>query len=305
MEFPNRDAALAWVGRTLVDRDGTEIGACTAVFTDDATRLPEWVCSDVGGAAVFIPAVGAAESGDRVQVAVSRADVASAPSVGDAEHISAEEEAALYHHYGVPHSRDASPTLLATGEPVPPAEPAATGTAAEPAAVEEPLAARPVTPEPAAPQPVAPEPMPAELGAPAPLPNSAAPDSTAAPTEATSPPATPTGGRGRMGLVMRGLAAVGLGVGAALGARRIRQQRRRLSRTERLALRARAVSAALGARTAQVAASAAPVLEGARRVARRRPQTGAVVGGVPAAATLVAAVRRRRGSRERSEPDAP
>ena len=104
MDFPDRDVALAWVGRTLVDRDGAEIGACTAVFSDDATQLTEWVCSEFAGAAVLIPAVGAAESSGTVQVAVRRADVPEAPSVGDAQHISADEEAALYRHYGIPHS---------------------------------------------------------------------------------------------------------------------------------------------------------------------------------------------------------
>jgi hypothetical protein len=38
IEFPDGDVAEAWVGRTLVDRDGVEIGACTDVFFDDATR---------------------------------------------------------------------------------------------------------------------------------------------------------------------------------------------------------------------------------------------------------------------------
>ena len=110
MEFPNPDVAEAWVGRTLVDRDGVEIGACTGVFFDDATRVTEWVCSEVAGAAVFIPAVGAAESDD----------VTRAPSVGDAQHVSAEDEAALYRHYGMSHSREASPTVLPTGDAEPP-----------------------------------------------------------------------------------------------------------------------------------------------------------------------------------------
>jgi len=143
MDFPDRDVALAWVGRTLVDRDGAEIGACTAVFTDDATQLTEWVCSELAGAAVFIPAVGAAESAGQVQVAVSRADVAAAPSVGDAQHISADEEAALYRHYGIPHSRDASPTLLPTGDLEPPSN-APASDAAAPDAVATPAAAEPV-----------------------------------------------------------------------------------------------------------------------------------------------------------------
>jgi hypothetical protein len=135
MEFPEREVALAWVGRTLVDREGAEIGACTAVFTDDATRVTEWVCSEYNGTAVFIPAVGATESGDQVQVAVSRNDVANAPAVGGTERISDDEEEELYRHYGIPHSRDASPSLLPTGEQEPDADqgPFDTTTAREPA----------------------------------------------------------------------------------------------------------------------------------------------------------------------------
>jgi hypothetical protein len=102
------------------------------VFTDDATRVTEWICSEVEGTSVFIPAVGATESGDQVRVAVDRNDVASAPAVGGSEHISDEEEAALYRHYGIPHSREASSSLLPTGEPQPgveevPSAPAAGG----------------------------------------------------------------------------------------------------------------------------------------------------------------------------------
>src|SRR5215207_3785634 len=131
MEFPDRDMAMAWVGRTLVDRDGAEIGACTAVFADDATALTEWVCAEVAGAAVFIPAIGAAETDGGVRVAVRKEDVAVAPPVGGTDHISADEEAALYKHYGIPHSKDASPSLLPAQDAQPEEGVAADGEAAD------------------------------------------------------------------------------------------------------------------------------------------------------------------------------
>src|SRR5215207_1738693 len=131
MEFPDRDMAMAWVGRTLIDRDGAEIGACTAVFADDATALTEWVCAEVAGTAVFIPAVGAAESEGQVRVAVRKEDVAVAPPVGGSEHISAEEEAALYKHYGIPHSKSDSPSLLPTPDAQPDQGAASDGDAAD------------------------------------------------------------------------------------------------------------------------------------------------------------------------------
>ena len=217
MEFPEREVALAWVGRTLVDRDGAEIGACTAVFTDDATRLTEWVCSEVEGTAVFIPAVGATESGGDVQVAVSRDDVANAPTVGGAERISDDEEAALYRHYGIPHSRETSPSLLPTGEPQPAAEEI-------PSDAEEDLAE----------------------------PTSPLPQST--PGEpALTPAAEPDdGSRTRRAKPVAGaLAGVAMAVGVLLGLRRIRR-RRPPTRTERILARGRAASNALSAGTGRV-----------------------------------------------------
>jgi hypothetical protein len=288
MDFPDRDVALAWVGRTLVDRDGVEIGACTAVFADDATQLPEWVCSELGGAAVFIPAVGAAESSGQVQVAVSRADVAEAPSVGDAQHISAEEEAALYRHYGIPHSRDASPTLLPTGDVEPPAQSVASDAAA-PEVVATPAAVEPVAAPAVAAEPVA-APAVAEDAVPRTQPTS---DAGQGPPGESAPPA---GGRRRIGPAVAGLAAVGLALGVALRARRLRR-RRPPTRTERLIERGRAASVALSARTGQIAASAAPLLETTKQVVRRRARAGAVAGAVPAAAALAVAAVRRRGSR--------
>jgi len=272
MDFPDKDVAMGWLGRTVVDRDGTEIGACTGVFLDDGTQLTEWVCSEVDGVAVFIPAVGATESTGNVQVAVSRSDVASAPAVGDAQHISAEEEAALYRHYGIPHSREASPTLLPTGDVEQPTEAAAADAAADAA----------TGPVPAA---EAAEPMPAaavgEAAAPRTQPASDAGQ------DRSGDRVDSTGGRRRIGLAAAGLAAVGSALGVAVRVRQLRR-RRPLTRRERLAARRRAATAALGARTGQVA----------RQVVRRRLPVGAVAGGVPAAAALAAAMRRRRSREE-------
>jgi hypothetical protein len=270
MEFPDRDVAEAWVGRTLVDRDGVEIGACTEVLFDDATRVTEWVRSEVAGAAVFIPAVGAAESDDTVQVAVSREDVARAPSVGDAQHISAEDEAALYRHYGMPHSREASPTLLPTGD----AEPPSAGSESTPA--------------------------PADTAVPAPAPDAAQTGpQPAAEDEQPGESARPTGARGPIVPAAAGLAGLGVAVAVAL---RVRQLRRRsLTRRQRLVRRGRIASRAIASRGGRIAASAAPVLVTSRRVVRRGAPVGAVAAGVPAAAALLRAVRRRRSAPDRRD----
>jgi len=318
--------ALEWVGRTLIDRDGAEIGACTGVFHDDATKVTEWVCSELDGAAVFIPAVGAAESGAQVRVTVSRADIASAPSVGGTRHITEDEEEVLYRHYGIPHSRDASPTLLPTEDAQPPAQEAAFGTTSdvEGTSTAAELAGAPAAEEPAPAEPTPAQPDTAELaGAPAaeePAPAEPAPAGPVTTERAAAPvvaedvtprpdyasdigqppaeePAPAVGARRRLAPVVAG---VGLVLGAVLGARRLRA-RRPPTRAERLAERGRVVSAALSARTTQIAASAAPVLETTRQALRRRGRAGAVAGAAPTAAALaLAALRRRRSKTSRT-----
>ncbi len=128
MALPERERAAGWVGLTVVDRDGAEIGSCTAVYADDATGLTEWMSVGFEGRSVIVPVVDAAESGGRVQVAVVRADVASAPSVDDGLHVFGDEEVALYRHYGIEYSRAASDTVLPAGE----APSDGTGSASEP-----------------------------------------------------------------------------------------------------------------------------------------------------------------------------
>ncbi len=115
MALPQREAALRWIGKMVVDREGLEIGMCTAVLAHASSGLAEWLFADLGGMTVLVPAVDAVETGDRVQVTVARVDALSAPTPGDAEplsedRLSEEEEAALYEHYRVPHPRSTVPT---------------------------------------------------------------------------------------------------------------------------------------------------------------------------------------------------
>jgi hypothetical protein len=116
MALPERERAAGWVGQAVIDRDGTEIGSCTAVYADDATGLTEWISVGFEGRSVMVPVVDAAERDGRVQVAVARADVAAAPSVDDGQHVFGDEEMALYRHYGIEYSRAVSDTVLPAGE---------------------------------------------------------------------------------------------------------------------------------------------------------------------------------------------
>jgi hypothetical protein len=115
MALPDRDEALGWLGKTVVDRDGAKLGRCTAVFTDDATGVPEWVGVRLGAVMAFVPLLDAEEAGGRVRVGVKRDQVLSAPLLGSHERISEDQEAVLYRHYGIEHSRAASASLLPAG----------------------------------------------------------------------------------------------------------------------------------------------------------------------------------------------
>ncbi|MBB3083247.1 hypothetical protein [Geodermatophilus sabuli] len=128
MGLPGRDAARNWVGRTVVDREGTALGPCTAVLADEATGLPEWMYVEVDGSGAVVPVVDATETAEQVRVTVSRAEVTGAPSVGDTGRLSEAQEEQLYRHYGIDFSRDTSESLLPAGEAGTPATGASSGT---------------------------------------------------------------------------------------------------------------------------------------------------------------------------------
>ncbi|MDP9429789.1 MAG: hypothetical protein M3Q47_13345, partial [Actinomycetota bacterium] len=130
MGLPARDEARNWVGWTVVDREGAELGACTAVLADESTGVPEWMYVEVGGASAVVPAVDADASDGRVTVTVTRAQVSGAPSVGGGSELSQDQESDLYRHYGIDVSRAASETLLPAAAADSPAAPAADNPAA-------------------------------------------------------------------------------------------------------------------------------------------------------------------------------
>ena len=99
MALSGQERPQGWVGRILVDREGARIGACTAVLADAIEGVPEWLGVERGGT-VWLPASGAAEVADGVQVTVRQAEVASAPIAGDGPP-SEEEKVALSRHYRV------------------------------------------------------------------------------------------------------------------------------------------------------------------------------------------------------------
>src|SRR4051794_27867993 len=235
MTLPERGVAWNWVGRTVIDRDRGEIGICRAMLTDDGTGLPEWLYVEVDETTVIVPLVGATEVGEHVQVAVSRGEARSAPPpVGDKQHLSQGEEAALYQHYGIEYSRDASETLLPAGDVEPPGS------------TEGPPESPPAE---ASSSEVASDTLP-EAG-----------DDRADTTDTTDTTDGARGGR-RVGRAVAVLAGLGVIVAAALRLRRrpLSQRKRAGRRAARsTAKRARAASLAAKAQAGGIAASVVPV----------------------------------------------
>jgi stress response protein YsnF len=95
--------AQNWRGRTAVDADGDKIGSIEDVYLDRQSGDPEWIAVKTGlfGTRVsFVPIRDAQPSGDDIRVGHAKDKVKDAPNVDPDGELSAEEERALYEHYG-------------------------------------------------------------------------------------------------------------------------------------------------------------------------------------------------------------
>ena len=91
-------------GGNVVDSEGNKIGSIGQLFIDDQTNNPEWVTVKTGlfgGGESFVPLRDSTVDGDDLQVPYTKDKVKDAPRIEDASgHLSQEEEAMLYSHYG-------------------------------------------------------------------------------------------------------------------------------------------------------------------------------------------------------------
>jgi hypothetical protein len=78
----DQSEAMGWIGKTVVDRDGGEVGPCTTVLFDDS-GAPEWLGVDHVGVRRKLPAAGATTEGSRVRVDLDRAQVMESPRLAD------------------------------------------------------------------------------------------------------------------------------------------------------------------------------------------------------------------------------
>jgi hypothetical protein len=78
----DQSEAMGWIGKTVVDRDGGEVGPCTTVLFDD-TGAPEWIGVDHAGVRRKLTAAGATTENGRVRVELTRAQVVEAPRLAE------------------------------------------------------------------------------------------------------------------------------------------------------------------------------------------------------------------------------
>ena len=101
MTSPND--AQQYIGRTAVDLEGNKVGKIGQVYLDDGSGDPVWVTVNTGlfgNRQSFAPIAGSAFDGDDVRLAVSKDTIKDAPNVDDDDHISENEQSALYDYYG-------------------------------------------------------------------------------------------------------------------------------------------------------------------------------------------------------------
>jgi len=94
----------AWIGYDAYDRNGDKVGGIDQIFYDDATGRPEWVAVRTGwfGTKVTLAPIAGSTTGgdDGLRLAYDKDLIKDAPNFDVDDHLSADEERALYAHYG-------------------------------------------------------------------------------------------------------------------------------------------------------------------------------------------------------------
>ncbi|MFC3455784.1 DUF2382 domain-containing protein [Amycolatopsis speibonae] len=96
------------IDSAVVDPTGNKLGKVGNVYLADATHQPEWITVKTGLFGTkesFVPLSGAHADRDGVHVRVDKDAVSDAPRIEADGHLSQEESAQLYKHYGLPMPR--------------------------------------------------------------------------------------------------------------------------------------------------------------------------------------------------------
>ena len=92
-----------WVGHTVLDRDGEQVGKVDQLYRDHESHRPTWavVTSARTRKERFIPLAGASEEGNEtLRIGATKSQVADAPEVEDKDRLSTADESRLHRHYG-------------------------------------------------------------------------------------------------------------------------------------------------------------------------------------------------------------
>jgi uncharacterized protein (TIGR02271 family) len=106
------------IGKPVYGPDGEKIGKAAQVFLDDVTGKPEWVTVQTGmfgNKESFVPVAQSEFAEDGLTIPFDKEVVKDAPQVeADQGHLSQDEEANLYRHYGLDYSEEGSDSGLPT-----------------------------------------------------------------------------------------------------------------------------------------------------------------------------------------------
>ena len=101
-----------WRGHRVVDSRGAKIGELEAIYVDTETDEPSFATVRIGmlGRArlVFVPLAGATVAPGHVKVAITKAQIKGAPSIGTDGELYADAEPEVFAHYELPYRTGAN-----------------------------------------------------------------------------------------------------------------------------------------------------------------------------------------------------
>jgi sporulation protein YlmC with PRC-barrel domain len=112
--MPSPVEVREWHQREVIDSEGKEIGHAEDIYVDDRTGEPVFLLVRgglFGNKMHFVPLEGARLEDDKIRVAWDSGAIKDAPRISADEHLSEEEEKALFEHYGLDRG-EAGATIL-------------------------------------------------------------------------------------------------------------------------------------------------------------------------------------------------
>jgi VIT1/CCC1 family predicted Fe2+/Mn2+ transporter len=110
-----REETRSWVGRTVCDRNGEEIGRLEHVYLSRQDDRPTWGVVVHGRKLAFVPLSDVSENEGALQISADADRVDNAPRFDPKEKMSPEIEERLSRHYGGGNGGGSSPPPAATG----------------------------------------------------------------------------------------------------------------------------------------------------------------------------------------------